>query len=174
MGVLERTAHTAKHNSSSDPPPLSLELNIVYGSVCNTTEMFSWAANQYHMSNNKASSSCDLNGSLIIRNPVTSLDTDCELLAQAGAVGTHTITSTPPATGTATSTSRNLITQGASGASGVSGTPQPTNSNSPSSAGQLSKSARAGIGVGIVIGCALFATCLTTLYFILRRRQRKQ
>lgn len=94
----------------------------VYGaySVCSTTEMFSWATNQYYMSNNKASSSCDLNGSLIIRNPVTPLDTDCELLlAQAGAVGTQTITPTPPATGTATSTSRNLITQGASGASGT-------------------------------------------------------
>src|SRR6266481_6098918 len=113
MGILECTAHTGKHNSSSNPPLLSLELSTVYGSVCNTTEMFSWAANQYYMSNNKASSSCDLNGSLIIRNPITPLDTDRELLlAQAGAVRTQTITSKPPATGTATSTSRNLIMQG--------------------------------------------------------------
>lgn len=163
MGVPECTAHTGKHNSSSDPPLLSLEPSTVYGSVCNTTEVFSWAANQYYISNNKASSSCDLKGPLIIRNPVTPLDTDCELLLAQAAVGTQTITSTPPATGTATSTLRNLITQGASGASG---TPWPTNSNSPSSAGQLSKGARAGRGVGIVIGCALFATCLITLCFI--------
>ena len=53
MGVLEYTAHAGKHNSSSDPL-LSLELNTVYGSICNTMEMFSWAANQYYMSNNKA------------------------------------------------------------------------------------------------------------------------
>lgn len=76
MGVPECTAHTGEHNSSSDTPLLSLEPSTVYGSICNTTEMFSWATNQYYMLNNKASSSCDFNGSLIIRNPVIPLDTD--------------------------------------------------------------------------------------------------
>ena len=110
MGVPECMAHVGKHNSSSDPL-LSLELSTIYGSVYNTMEIFSWTANQYYMSNNKVSSSCNLNGSLILQNPVTPLDIDCELLlAQADAVETQTITSTQPAMGTATATSRNIIT----------------------------------------------------------------
>ena len=65
MGVLEYTVYTSKYNSSLDPL-LSFKLSTVYNSIYNTMEMFSWAANQYYILNNKASSFCNLNGLLIL------------------------------------------------------------------------------------------------------------
>ncbi|KAF2104840.1 putative 1,3-beta-glucanosyltransferase, partial [Rhizodiscina lignyota] len=63
--------------------------------VCNSSELVSWAYNQYYLSQSSSETACSKVGG-VIQSPVKNLASDCsDLLHQAGAAGTGTITSTP-------------------------------------------------------------------------------
>ena len=117
-------------------------------SVCNATEIGSWALNQWYMQQNGNKAACSSLGG-VVQSPTTgsALATDCSLLlAQAGKLGTGTITSTPSPPATAISTS-----------SGAAGTGSSSNTGRHS---KLSGGAIAGIAIAIAASVGAVAAAL--------------
>jgi hypothetical protein len=129
-------------------------------SICNITQQVSWVMNRYYLSQNSAPASCDFSGSATVTKAKQPAPSCQAFLAQAGAEGTGTITSTPSGS-IATTT-------------GANGAPTPKTSGggdaSAKASGGLSTGAKAGIAIGAVL-IAIIAAVLA--FFFWRRRQKK-
>jgi hypothetical protein len=138
-------------------------------SICNDTQQVSWAMNQYYLSQNSTSASCNFNGSATVKEAAQPVPSCKAFLAQAGTQGKGTITSTPSESGTSPTTKETGKTT-----TGENGLPTPDTSGggkaSSKASGGLSTGAKAGIAVGAVI-IAIIAAVLA--FFLWRRRQKK-
>jgi hypothetical protein len=138
--------------------------------ACNSTELLSWALNQYYQHQNKVASACDANGTAMLVTPMKNLDSDCSImLAEAGSAGTATLTTTPTPTGTA---AQGLSSRIFSSSGPATGTSQATNAASSDSSSGLSTSAKAGIGVAAALVALIFL--LLGALFLLRRIKKKR
>lgn len=64
-------------------------------SMCNSTEQLGFALNQYYLSQNSASTACDFDGSAEIQNSSEPSGTCKDLMSEAGASGTGSVTASP-------------------------------------------------------------------------------
>jgi len=128
-------------------------------SVCNVTSRTSFAFNQYYNIQDSGSATCDFNGLAVLQQGSTSQSDTCsDLLRQAGAAGTGTITSIPP--GATATRAAGGVGSGSSGNDDRSSTPG------------LSAGAKAGIGVGAAV--AVLALIAVIVLFVLRRRKKRR
>ncbi|KAI9833810.1 MAG: 1,3-beta-glucanosyltransferase gas1 [Phylliscum demangeonii] len=76
-------------------------------SMCNATEKLSWVFNAYylHQSPSNRASACDFGGNAVTQQPSTPSGTCKDLLSQAGAAATGSVSSTPTAGGSGGSSS---------------------------------------------------------------------
>lgn len=72
-------------------------VNGVYGaySMCNSTEMLSFAMDQYYKGQNSQASACNYQGAASVKQSVTPPSSCAALMSQAGSAGTGTVTSNP-------------------------------------------------------------------------------
>lgn len=118
--------------------------------MCNSTVVYSWAANQYH----KRHGTCDRNGTIRLQAPTPPRFSDCIfLLDQVGENGEKTVTSYPaPATAA----------------------PRSTPTLTRDGERTLSTGAKAGIAVGTIFGVAAIASFLVVYLHNRRIRMVKE
>jgi transposase-like protein len=123
--------------------------------------------NQYFLSQQSATSSCDFNGLGKVVSPDSNPNSTCQnLLSQAGAAGTQTITSLPAITPASTSTGSN---GGSSPTGTLGGGGSQPGDTTQSSGGGLSAGAKAGIAIAAV-AVVLIVAVLAYLWW---RRKHK-
>ncbi|KAF4627183.1 hypothetical protein G7Y89_g10978 [Cudoniella acicularis] len=142
-------------------------------SVCNLTQQVSWAMNQYYLSQNNASTSCNFGGQAKIQSP-SIVGTQCQaILAQVGPVGTGIVTSLPSS---APTNSGKVTSSGK--ATGSSSSPTGTGASSGESGGDAASSGGSGLTTGAKAGVAvaavlIIAAILAGIAFYVWRRKSK-